>query len=195
MATNCDAACLVTAPSFSAIGCDPKAAIRTGYISHLIFTRCDTPVPDITDDTAIAALVAAGTMFVTPALTGELPVPTFGDEITENCQTPISLKRTWNLTANSVRTDVSGLTDFADYNTLDQSLNTWFMTWYDCDGNVFVPQDFATDQEMGFQTNGQISPLWDNSSSMKWQFDLSWNYNQIPQGIALTAAVKTALGL
>ena len=195
MATNCDPACLVLAPTFTQVGCDPKSAVRSGYIKKLIFTRCDVTIIDITDEVEIQSYLTAETMFVTPELTGEVPLPTFGDEITENCQTPIALKRTWALTATSVRTDVDGMTDFTSYDQIDQSLGTWFMTWVDCEDNIFVPQEFTTGGELGWQTNGQISPIWDNSSAMKWQIDLTWNYDRIPKGIKLTDAVADVLGL
>lgn len=195
MAINCDPTCLILAPSFIDAGCDPKASVRSGFIKNFIFTRCDTLITDITDDTEIQGYVTGNLMVATPPLTGELASPTLSDEITENCNTPIALKRTYNLTATSVRTDPSGLTDFTAYNDLDQSIGQWFVSWVDCENNIFVPQSFATGGELGWQANGQITPAWDNTSSMKWNFDLSFNYKFIPKGVALTDAVAAVLGI
>jgi len=194
---ECVAGCLITIPStdFDFAGCGILDAIRSGYIKNFIGMRCDETVPDLTDDTAIAAQVAAGTIFVSPVITGELPFPSLSDPITENCQPEQNLKKTYSFNFDSYRTDVTGLTDFASWEKVEGALSSWYIAPVTCDNIVIIPQDFATTGLLGFEMRGTISPVFANTSAMSYRGELTFNYNQVLNGGILTSAVITALGL
>lgn len=194
--SDCTPACLVTAPSFSAVaGCGLLDNIRSGYISNFVAMRCDETVPDITDATAIGVQVAAGTVFTSPTITGEVPFPTVGDELVENCQPPQPTSRTYDFTFTSYRVDTTGFTDWAAWNSLSQKLTTWYIAPVTCDNVIIVPQDFATSGLLGFQMRGTISSVIPNESTMRYEGVLQFKYDQVLNGIPLSDAVIAALGL
>lgn len=193
---NCVAGCLVTVPStdFDFGGCGLLDSYRSGYIKNFIGLRCDQTIPDITDNTAIAAQVAAGTLFVSPVITGKLPLPTTGDEITENCQVPQPTSKTYNFNFTSYRVDVTGLTDFSSWNKVEANLSTFTLGFVTCDNLLLVPQEFATTGTL-FDCRGTISPVLDNENAMYYEGQLQFKYNSVLNGVILTSDVLTALGL
>lgn len=193
---DCVAGCLVTVAStdFDFGGCGLTSSIRSAYIKNFLALRCDQTIPDITDSTAIAAQVSAGTLFASPVLTGEIPFPTTGDEITENCQAPQPTSRTYAFNFDSVRVDVEGLTDFSSWDKVSDSLTSWTIAPVTCDNLLLVPQDFATTGKF-FEMRGTISTVFDNTTAQKWRGELQFKYNFVLNGQILTSSVLTALGL
>lgn len=191
---SCEPGCLITAPDFSYGGCGLLDAIRSGYVKNFIALRCDESIPDITDDVAIAAQVTAGTLFTSPVLTGEVPFPTVGDELIENCEAAQPSSRTYAFNFTSYRVDVAGLTDFTTWDDLSGSLTTWTIMPVTCDNVLIVPQDFATDGE-GFSMRGTISNTLPNTTAMTYEGQLLFKYSSLLNGVQLTDAVVAELGL
>lgn len=191
--SDCGAGCLITAPTF-ADSCGLLDAIRSGYIKNFLALRCDETIPDITDATAIGVQVAAGTLFTSPVLTGEIPFPTTGDELTENCQAAQASSRTYAFNFTSYRVDNTSLTDFTAWESVSDSLTTWTLIPITCDDIALVPQLFATNG-VGFEMRGTISATFPNSSAMTYEGQLAFKYNSILKGVQLSAAVIAALGL
>lgn len=191
---ECTAACLIDAPDFTYGGCGLLDSIRSGKIKAFLALRCDETIPDITDDTAIAAQIAASTLFVSPPITGNLPFPAFGEEITENCKPAQATQRTYTFNWDSYRVDNTSLTDSDVMDDLQQSLSTWTIAPVTCDNIVLVPQDFATDGVF-FDMTGNISGVFDNTNAQVWRGEMQFIYNRVIKNIQLSDAVVTALGL
>ena len=195
--SDCVAACLVTVPStsFDFGGCGLLDAIRSGFIKNFIALRCDETIPDVTDDTAIAAQVAAGTLFTSPVLSdAEIPFPTTGDEIIENCQPAQPTSKTYAFNFKSYRVDTTGFTDFANWELVSSSLTTWQFGFVTCDNVLIVPQEFATDGAL-FDVRGTIANPLPNQNAMYYEGQLVFKYSKVLNGVPLTTAVISALGL
>ena len=190
----CEPACLVTAPVFTFGGCGLLDAIRSGYVKNFVALRCDSTVPDITDSVAIAAQLVAGTMFVSPILTGEVPFPATGDPITENCEAEQPTSRTYSFNFTSYRVDNTSLTDFQTWNVLSGSLTTWTLAPVTCDNLLIVPQSFSTDGDF-FSMRGVISNTLPNTNAMTYEGQLLFKYSELLNGVQLTQAIVDALGL
>ena len=194
MSSNCVAGCLVTAPDFSFGGCGLLDAIRSGYIKNFMALRCDESITDITDTVELQALIDANTLFPSPTLTGEVPFPTTGDELTENCQAPQPTSRTYAFNFTSYRVDNTAQTDFTKWETVSSSLTTWYIAPVTCDNILLVPQDFSTGGVF-FEMRGTISNVFPNENAMSYQGQLIFKYSSILNGIQLTDAVVEVLGL
>lgn len=191
---NCAVACLITAPSFTFGGCGLEDAIRSGFIKNFIGLRCDETIPDITDSAAIDVQVAASTLFTSPTLTGEIPFVTTGDELIENCQAPQPTSRTYAFNFTTYRVDNTSLTDFTAWDSIQGSLTTWFIAPVTCDNVLIVPQDFSTSGTF-FEMRGAIAPVFPNENAMRYEGQLQFKYNSVLNGVQLTDAVVTSLGL
>lgn len=187
-------------PVFNSTGCGVENLISTGHIKQILITNKDEVVPDITDNTAIAALVSAGSMVLSPEVTGTLPVTTKSDPIQENCKPETNLTRERTFTFTSVRTDVDGKEDFDFWNTFDANIGDYFIALIDCDDNLYVPKAFTdtpSSQELGWVTSGFCEIDFDNTSARKWSGELTWRepFSKKVDKVILTADVKTAIGL
>lgn len=195
MASNdCTASCLSQAPSFDVVaGCGLLENTRSGYIKGFLATRCDVTVTDITDADEIESYLSAGTMFVAPPLTGTMPFPSLSDEITENCETPVATKQTYQFNFDSYRVDNTNQTDDAAWETVRSSISTWRIAPITCDDIILVRQDFGTGETPGFKMGGTIATVYDNSSAMIYRGELSFNYSQVINHVQLTDAVVAKL--
>ena len=193
---NCVAGCLVTVPAtdFDFGGCGVVDSIRSGFIKNFVALRCDQTIPDITDDTAIAVQIAAGTLFLSPTITGQIPNPSASDPITENCQPEQNTKLTHAFTWESVRVDNTAQTDFASWSKVYGALSSWTIAPITCDNIVLVSQDFTT-SGVFFDMRGTIAATFENINYQKYVGELSFIYNDVVNGIQLSDAVVTALGL
>lgn len=194
-------ACTVTnLPSFPATGCGVQTLISDGHIKHMLIVNKGEAVPDITDDVAIAAQITAGTMVLSPMITGTLPVSNKSDEVVENCQPAQTTTRDRTFSFESVRTDTTAKADFTFWNAYDNDLGNYTFAFIDCDDNLYVNSDFTaspSSEVLGWTPTGFVEPVWDNTSARKWMGELTFREPQSKKidKVVLTADVKTAIGL
>lgn len=194
MANDCTSSCLIGAPSFDVVaGCGLLSNTRSGYIKGALMTRCDVTLTDISSASEIESYLSAGTMFVLPPLTGTMPFPSLGDEIQENCETPVATKQTYQFNFDSYRVDNTNLTDSTAWETVRGSLSTWRIAPITCDDIILVRQDFGTGETPGFKMGGTIATVYDNSSAMIYRGELSFNYEEVIKHVQLTDAVVNKL--
>lgn len=192
----CNPTCLQTAPALTFSGCGVKNLIRSGFIKHLLFTRCDVPITDITDATEFENALTAGTMFLSPEGTGDIPFPALSDPITVNCKAEVNLKKTWSLNFTSYESDNVNQEDVNAWCVIEETLDTWHVAAIDCDDNIILPKDFASGDNLGFGgLTGTIANVYPNTPAMEWQAQLSFVYAKVLNPIPLDPAVITALGL
>lgn len=193
---SCNAASLIDTPDFTFAGIGVKAGVTSGRLKHILLTRCDISIADITDGTEYTTQLTANRMVLSPEITeGTIPFPSTSDEIQINCRPPVALRKDYELSFKSYSTDTTSATDTTDWDLIDQTIDNWYIAMIDCDNNILVPQEVATSQELGFQMNGNIGYVIPDAAAAYFEAQLTFTYDRVIKRVPLDATVITALGL
>lgn len=183
-------------PSFDTSGSGVESQISDGHIKWLFTMHKDLTLPDITDDTAIGAAIAAGTLRLSPVINGQVPTTSDSDPINEPCESDINLTSERVLTFTSLRTDTDGTEDFAYWDMIDCNTGDYLYSMIDCNGGFITNKDYTTGK-VGFPMQGKVKPVWDGTKARKWDGELKWKEfcDSSMTRVILTADAKTAIGL
>lgn len=197
----CSTACQQVVPSITLTDCTPQT--RVGAIGYIGIFVCDFAFNKTVDPGAVVIGAITDPVSWTDALTNNLLLispnlgaakPATSQTIEElPCVGDVVVAERHTLTVDSIEAP-SDFSDYTFWQAMRDDARSYRMAYFDCCGNLYGSNCDADAPFFEFQSNVQPISAKTNREPLRWQGDISWDYNGIPTVYELDATVKDALG-
>ena len=154
--------------------------------------RCDVNIPDPTDLAAWEALVADGSIQVSPCGKIDIASPDVETEQISGCGDETAIETTYNIAYSTYET-AENRSDFTYFKTLLRNHQNYRLMWFDCDNYAFMQSEYVdfvngatADAPTGnpgyeFTIPSPPHPVEGTGRRVRWEmtFQLSLNGNDI----------------